>query len=113
MTSKNDSSRPLTVRIPEEDYEYLKAYAAAHHVSLNQLAAEAIAEYRSRVERTQAIEEIQAFQERLRELRKEGVDSVDLLHRLREARGGFGDGACGDPGETAGRLQTGPSGDIE
>ena len=67
---------------------------------MNSLVAEAIAEYRSKIERGQVLTEIQAFQERLRDDRIEGGDSVGLLHQLREARGGLGDGDGENAGET-------------
>jgi len=105
--AETDSTKPLTVRIPEEEYEYLKEYAGTRHISMNWLVAEAIAEYRSKIERGQAIKEIQAFQERLRDGREEGCDSVDLLHRLREARSDLGDGSGEDSAETGSRLRPG------
>lgn len=48
--AETDSTKPLTVRIPEEEYEYLKEYAGTRHISMNWLVAEAIAEYRSKIE---------------------------------------------------------------
>lgn len=104
---ETDSTKPLTVRIPEEEYEYLKEYAGTRHVSLNWLVAEAIAEYRSKIERGQAVKEIQAFQAKLRDGRKEGCDSVDLLHRLREARSDLGDGSGEDSAATESSLGPG------
>lgn len=71
------------------------------------MVAEAIAEYRSKIERGQAVADIQAFQERLRDGRMEGGDSVDLLHRLREARGGLGVGHDEKTAEARHRLRTG------
>lgn len=100
--TKNDSVKPITVRIPAEEYEYLREYADAHRVSLNWLVAEAIADYRAKIERSQAIMEIQAFQEELRDGRNKGSDSVDLLCNLRETR--VGPAACS---ETERRLGPG------
>lgn len=88
--AKSDSTKPLTVRIPEEEYRYLKEYADRHRVSLNCLAAEAIAEYRAKIERGQAVADIRAFQEKLRDGRREGGDSLELLRDLRAARGNPG-----------------------
>lgn len=97
--AKSDPTKPLTVRISEEEYEYLKEYAGKRRVSLNCLVTEAIAEYRSKIERGQVLTEIQALQERLRDGRAEGCDSIDLLHQLREARSGLEDGSGDNSGE--------------
>lgn len=87
MMAKSDSAKPLTVRLSAEEYTYLKKYAEKRHISLNCLVSEALAEYRARIERDQAVAEIQAFQESLRDGgRTAGGDSVELLHRLRESR---------------------------
>ena len=87
MMKANDGSlKPITVRIPEEEYERLKKYATARDISLNSVVAEAIAQYEARVERREAISRIRAFQRRLRDARKQGSDSVELLRQIREAR---------------------------
>ncbi|MDI7248185.1 MAG: hypothetical protein QME92_12105 [Bacillota bacterium] len=78
--------KPITARIPEEEYERLKKYAATRDISLNSVVAEAIAQYEARVERREAISRIRAFQRRLRDARKQGSDSVELLRQIREAR---------------------------
>ena len=104
---KSDPTKPLTVRLPAGEYDYLKEYADKHRVSLNWLAAEAIAEYRSKIERGQAIADIQAFQERLKDGRREGGDSVDLLHQLRETHGRLENEHIEQAGEAAHRLRPG------
>ena len=71
-----------------------------------------IAEYRSKLERGQAVKEIQAFQERLRDGRTEGSDSVGLLHQLREDRGGIGDVHGENAEETKSRLRPGQDEDA-
>lgn len=87
MMKANDGSlKPITVRIPEEEYERLKKYACARDISLNSVVAEAIAQYEARVERREAISRIHAFQRRLRDGHKQGSDSVELLRQIREAR---------------------------
>ncbi len=87
MMKPNDGSlKPITVRIPEEEYERLKKYAATRDISLNSVVVEAIAQYEARVERREAISRIHAFQRRLRDAHKQGSDSVELLRRIREAR---------------------------
>lgn len=87
MNSARDrASKAITVRIPEGDYERLREYAAARNISLNSMVAEAIAQYQTKLERQHAIGEIKAFQARLRNGRKEGADSVDLLRHIRETR---------------------------
>lgn len=86
MKANDRSLKPITVRIPEEEYGRLKKYAAARDISLNSVVAEAIAQYEARVERREAISRIHAFQRRLRDAHKQGSDSVELLRRIREAR---------------------------
>ena len=86
MRANDGSLKPITVRIPEEEYERLKKYAATRDISLNSVVAEAIAQYEARVERREAISRIHAFQRRLRDAHKQGSDSVELLRRIREAR---------------------------
>lgn len=91
---KEETAKPLTVRIPAEQYEYLKSYAEAHGVSLNLLAAEAISEYRAKIERDRTVAAIQAHQEELRE-HGEGIDSVNVLREMREARASSNSGSTG------------------
>lgn len=86
MKANGGSLKPLTVRIPAEEYERLKKYARAQDISLNSVVAEAIAQYEARAERREAISRIRAFQRRLRESRKQGSDSVEFLRQMREAR---------------------------
>lgn len=86
MKAKGGSLKPITVRIPEEEYERLKKYATARDISLNSVVAEAIAQYEARVERREAISRIRAFQRRLRDTHEQGSDSVELLRQIREAR---------------------------
>ena len=85
-STRDSSSKAITVRIPEGDYERLREYAAARNISLNSMVAEAIAQYQTKLERQYVIGEIKAFQARLRNGRKEGADSVDLLRHIRETR---------------------------
>ncbi|NPV52657.1 MAG: hypothetical protein HPY71_03940 [Firmicutes bacterium] len=89
--ANNNSPKAITVRIPGDEYERLRKYAAARNVSLNSVVAEAIAQYGTKLERHQAISRIQTFQMQLRDGRKEGSDSVDSLRRIRETRSKRGD----------------------
>lgn len=87
-------AKPITVRIPAEQYEYLKSYAETHGISLNLLAVEAISEYMAKIERDRTVAAIQAYQEELRE-HGEGIDSVNVLREMREARAGSNSGSIG------------------
>lgn len=80
------TSKAITVRIPEADYEQLKKYAASRNVSLNSMVAEAIAQYQTKIERQHAISQIEAFQAQLRDGRREGSDSVEILRDVRQTR---------------------------
>lgn len=86
MKSHDGSLKPITVRIPRDEYERLRRHAAARDISLNSVVAEAIAEYEARVERREAIDRIRALQRRLRDAHKQGTDSVELLRQIRQVR---------------------------
>ncbi|MDI6871100.1 MAG: hypothetical protein QME79_07045 [Bacillota bacterium] len=76
----------ITVRLPQEDYESLRKQAEARGVSLNCLAAEALAQYRVGQQRLQLLKEIDAFRKRLEERHGVGEDSVHALRAMRLAR---------------------------
>lgn len=104
---KRDGSKAITVRIARDDYERLRKHAVGRHASLNSVVAEAIAQYTARQERAEAIQMIREFQAHLRETRAEGIDSVKVLHEIREMRcqcdrsGDMG----GSASDQSGRLQ--------
>lgn len=85
----------ITVRLPHEDYEHLRGLADARGVSLNCLAAEALAQYRVAEQRQELLKEIDAFRAQLKPAAEGEEDSTTMLRRLRLERVNH---LCGEDG---------------
>ena len=92
----------ITVRLPQSDYDRLRDAARERGVSLNSLAAEALAQYGLVAQREQVLEQMKALRESLPPLGEEEPDSTELLRQLRRERserGGSGqNGRLGEGG---------------
>lgn len=75
----------MTVRLPREDYEAFREAAEARGVSLNFLAAEALAQYRVLSQRREALAQMKARQSRAKPV-AEGFDSTAILREQRLER---------------------------
>lgn len=83
-TSEREPTRAITVRVPEDEYDTLKAYAETRKVSLNTIVADAIAEHTARLELQAVLDDIAAFQKRLG--KTTDPTSVEDLYEIRRAR---------------------------
>jgi len=81
---KREPTKAITVRVPEGEYDALKAYAETRKVSLNMVVLDAIAEHTARLERQAALDDIAAFQKRLGKTTE--PTSVEDLYEIRRAR---------------------------
>jgi predicted transcriptional regulator len=78
--------KAVTVRLAPGDYQRLKSYAQAKHISLNTLLNEAITEYGRKIEREETLRRIEAFRSGLAAARGPEEDAVTILHNLRRDR---------------------------
>jgi hypothetical protein len=79
----------ITVRLPREEYEQLREQAELRGVSLNCLAAEALAEYNVGEKRRKLLKEISAFRATLKPFPEGTEDSAAMLRRIRLERAGY------------------------
>lgn len=84
--SKQLGARALTVRMEQQGYLFLKELADSRGVSVNALAAEAVAEFARRLQREQVIREIKSLHEEMRKTGRDSIDSVELIRQAREER---------------------------
>ena len=82
--SDRESSRAITVRIPESEYMLLRDRAQEYGVSLNTLVADAIAEQTSRIKRQALLDDIADFHRRLGKMTP--PTSVDDIREIRLER---------------------------
>ncbi len=78
--------RAVTVRLSRQDYERLRAHAGARNLSLNSVVNEAVAQYGRKIERDEALRQLEALRGAMAEAGGPGEDSVEMLARLRRER---------------------------
>ena len=85
-SERENDIKSITVRIPRDEYMFLRKYADARDVSMNVVITEAVSEYWAKVKRRQALDRIQSLQAKLRRTGQTGSDSVQILREIREER---------------------------
>jgi len=82
--AQRNSTKAITVRIPQSEYEALRDYSRKRGVSLNMVVADAIARHTAMLEREAVLDDIAAFQKRLG--RTTEPTSVEHLREIRRSR---------------------------